>query len=57
MEVGIHAPSKTALVISLALAVLALIYFAVMTPQNLDIGFWIAMMAYVTLALSTTVKT
>jgi hypothetical protein len=57
MEVGIHAPSKLALVVSLALAVLGLIYFFAMTPDNLDIGFWIATMAYVTLALSTTVKT
>ena len=44
-------------VFSLALAVLGLIYFFAMTPDNLDIGFWIAIMAYVTLALSTTVKT
>jgi hypothetical protein len=57
MEVGIHAPSTPALVVSLALAVLGLICFFVMAPDNLDIGFWIAMMAYVTLALSTTVKT
>ena len=57
MEVGIHAPSTLALVVSLALAVLGLICFFAMTPDNLDIGFWIAIMAYVTLALSTTVKT
>jgi hypothetical protein len=57
MEVGIHAPSTPALVVSLALAMLGLICFFVMAPDNLDIGFWIAMMAYVTLAVSTTVKT
>jgi hypothetical protein len=55
MELEIHTPSMPVLVVSLVLAVLALVcYFAApITP----FGFWIAIMAYVVLALGITVKT
>ena len=57
MQIEIHTPSKFALVVSLALAVLALICFKVVTPDNVHIGFWVSIMAYIVLALATVVKT
>jgi hypothetical protein len=55
MSIEIHAPSTLVLVVSLALAVLALISYLV--AGNIVTAFWSAMMAYVIGALGTTVKT
>jgi hypothetical protein len=54
MKVEVHAPSTLVLVVSLALAVLALLCFFVVpgTP-----GFWMAIMAYCVMAMGTMVKT
>ena len=57
MEIQIHAPSMLVLVVSLALAVLALVYYFVATIDNLFIAFWVALMAYVVAALGALVKT
>ena len=55
MNVEVHAPSTPVLVISLVLAVLALLcYFLVPAAP---IGFWIAILAYSVMALGTLVKT
>ena len=54
MEIGIHAPSLLVVIVSLLLAVLALIgYFVGATV----VGFWIAILAYVVGALGVMVKT
>jgi len=55
MDIEIHAPSTLVLVVSLALAVLALISYLV--ADNVHTAFWIAIMAYVVAALGATVKT
>jgi hypothetical protein len=55
MEIQVHAPSMPVLVISLVLAILALVCYFV-APAT-PIGFWISMMAYVVLALGSTVNT
>jgi hypothetical protein len=55
MGIEIHAPSTLVLVVSLALAVLALISYIV--AGNAVTAFWSAIMAYVVAALGTTVKT
>jgi len=57
MDIEIHAPSMLVLVVSLALAVLALVCYFVVTPDNMHVAFWISIMAYVVGALGTTVKT
>jgi hypothetical protein len=57
MDIEIHAPSLLVLVVSLALAVLALICYFVVTPDNVHVPFWMAIMAYVVAALGTMVKT
>jgi len=43
MKIGIHAPDKPPVVVSLLLAILALIAYFVNTPA----AFWIAMFAYI----------
>ena len=53
MKIGIHAPSKLAVVVSLLLAILALIGYFVNTPA----AFWIAMFAYIIGALAVLVET
>jgi hypothetical protein len=53
MEIGIHEPNKLAVVVSLALAVLAIIAQFVASPA----AFWIATFAYVVGALGVVVKT
>ena len=53
MEIGIHEPNRLAVVVSLSLAVLAIIAQFVASP----LAFWIAMFAYVVGALSVLVKT
>ena len=56
MNIEVHAPSMLAVVVSLALAVLALIcYF--LAPYYMHVAFWLAIMAYVVGALSALVKT
>jgi hypothetical protein len=57
MDFELHAPSMLVLLVSLALAVLALICYFVVTPATVGIPFWIAIMAYAVAALGTTVKT
>ena len=53
MEIGIHEPNRLAVIVSLSLAVLAIIAQFVASP----LAFWIAMFAYVVGALSVLVKT
>ena len=53
MKIGIHAPSKPAVIVSLLLAILALIGYFVNTPA----AFWIAMFAYIIGALAVLVET
>jgi hypothetical protein len=55
MEIEIRAPSTMVLVVSLGLAVFALIYFFM--ADDVSPAFWMAIMAYVVAALGTTVKT
>jgi len=55
MELQLHAPSMPVLVISLVLAVLALVFYFV-APAT-PFGFWLAIMAYVVTALGSAVKT
>ena len=57
MNIEVHAPSMLAVVVSLALAVLALICYFVASPDNMHIAFWVSILAYVVGALSTMVKT
>jgi hypothetical protein len=57
MDIEAHAPSTLVIVVSLALAVLALVCYFVVTPDNMPVVFWISMMAYVVGALGTMVKT
>ena len=52
MKIGIHAPSKPAVVVSLLLAILALIGYFV----NSSFAFLIAMFAYLVGALSVLVE-
>jgi hypothetical protein len=54
MKVEAHAPSQIALVVSLALAALALIAWFIGATS---IAFWTAIAAYVAAALPTLVKT
>ena len=54
MNIEVHAPSQIVLVVSLALAVLAIIGWFL---DSADIAFWLAIMAYVAAALGTLVKT
>ena len=55
MNVDVHAPSTPLLVVSLVLAVLALLCFFV-APET-AIGFWIAIAAYCMMGIGTIVKT
>jgi hypothetical protein len=57
MEIEAHAPSTLVIVVSLALAVLGLVCYFVVTPDNMPIAYWVSMMAYVVAALGTMVKT
>jgi hypothetical protein len=54
MEIELHAPSQIVAVVSLALAVLALVCYFV---ADMNVAFWIALMAYVAGALGAIVKT
>jgi hypothetical protein len=55
MNVEVHAPSTPVLVVSLVLAVLALLSYFV--APDTPIGFWIAILAYVVMGIGTMVKT
>jgi hypothetical protein len=55
MNVEIHTPSTLLLLVSLALAVLALVCFF-LTPAT-SIGFGLAMLAYCVMGIGTIVKT
>jgi hypothetical protein len=52
VKIGIHAPSKLAVVVSLLLAILALIGYFINTPD----AFWITMLAYIVGALGVLVE-
>jgi hypothetical protein len=54
MQVGIHTPSWPVVIVSLILAILAIIGYFV---GAIDVGFWIAIFAYVVGALGVMVKT
>jgi hypothetical protein len=53
MKIGIHAPNRPPVIVSLLLAILALIGYFVDTPA----AFWIAMFAYIVGALAVLVET
>ena len=55
MNIDVHAPSMLAVVVSLALAVLALICYFL--APDMHVAFWLAIMAYVVGAFSALVKT
>jgi hypothetical protein len=58
MNVEVHAPSLIALVVSLALAVLGLVYGYFFAPAGtMNPAFWMAIMAYVVAAGGAMVKT
>jgi hypothetical protein len=52
IKIGIRAPNKPPVVVSLLLAILALIAYFVNTPA----AFWIAMLAYIVGALAVLVE-
>jgi hypothetical protein len=56
MDVEIHAPTKLVLLTSLAIAVVGLVCFFLVSPNNMHIAFWIAILAYVVAALGAIVK-
>jgi hypothetical protein len=56
MKIEVHAPSTLVLVVSLALAVLAMVSYFV-APADIHIAFWVSILAYVVAALGTMVKT
>jgi hypothetical protein len=53
MKIGIHAPNRPPVIVSLLLASLALIGYFVDTPA----AFWIAIFAYIVGALAVLVET
>jgi hypothetical protein len=53
MEIGIHEPNKLVVIVSLLLAVLAIIVHFVGSPA----AFWVAMFAYLVGAFGVLVKT
>ena len=57
MNINLHAPSMPMFVVSLVLAVLALLGYFVMIPYITLYGFLLAIIAYVVLALGNVVKT
>ena len=56
MDVEIHAPNALVLLTSLAIAVVGLVCYFLVSPENMHIAFWIAILAYVVAALGATVK-
>ena len=57
MKVEIHAPDVNVFLISLILALLALISFLFAIPYITPVAHWIALLAYAVLALASTLKT
>ena len=57
MEIEFHAPSQLVAIVSLALAVLALVCYFVAPPGNVSIAFWLAILAYVVGGFGALVKT
>jgi hypothetical protein len=55
--IELHAPSQMVLVVSLALAVLALICYLIATPATLGIAFWMLLVAYLVAAGGAILKT
>jgi hypothetical protein len=53
MKIGIHAPNRPPVIVSLLLAILALIGYFVDAPA----AFWIAIFAYIVGALAVLVET
>jgi hypothetical protein len=56
MKIELHAPSVHVLLISLTIALLALVCYLFFVPYLSPVAHWIALIAYVVLALATTVK-
>jgi len=46
MQFDLHAPSQLVLLVSLALAVLAVVCYFVVTPATVALPFWLAILAY-----------
>jgi len=57
MNINLHAPSMLVFVVSLVLAVLALLGYFVTIPYITLYGFLLAIIAYVVLALGNVVRT
>jgi|APFEC2959095136_1045048.scaffolds.fasta_scaffold14393_1 hypothetical protein len=53
---NLNAPSRVVFLISLALAILALLGALVIIPVITQYAFWLAILAYVVLALGTIMK-
>ena len=56
MNVAVHAPNQTVLLASLGLALLAVIGVAFTIPYLSSWAFWLAILAYVVLALGALLK-
>jgi len=56
MNIEVHAPSQTVLLVSLVLALLAVIGAAFTIAYLSSWAFWLAILAYVVLALGALVK-
>jgi len=56
MTIEIHAPTAHVLLISVAIALLAIVCYFFFIPYLTPNAHWIALIAYVALALGTTVK-
>jgi hypothetical protein len=57
MNIDLHAPTMPIFLVSLVLAVLALLGYFVVIPYITLYGFWIAIIAYVVLAVGNVMKT
>jgi hypothetical protein len=57
MNIQLHAPTMLIFLISLVLAVLALVGYFVVIPYITMYGFWIAIIAYVVLAYGNVMET
>jgi hypothetical protein len=57
MNIDVHAPTMPIFLVSLVLAVLALLGYFVVIPYITLYGFWIAIIAYVVLAVGNVMKT
>ena len=57
MNIDLHTPTMPIFLVSLVLAVLALLGYFVVIPYITLYGFWIAIIAYVVLAVGNVMKT